>query len=115
MKDTETIAKQLKSKELQLKKILQSQFPCDPALAEAHVRRQRNAKAFLKDLNDISYVVNLDLNIELVSKSTLQKRIKMADIATVDFDGEYCKLVIIQNFPEDDNLWLLWVAPVSSV
>lgn len=114
MVDTQKIANQLDSKKLRLERVLRSQYPLDPSLTEAHERKLENAKIFLKELADISYVVNLDLNIRLVSKSTLDKQVEKADFATVDFDGQFCKLIIIQNYPYDD-LWLLWVAPVESI
>ena len=114
MKNAEKITKQLESKKLRLENALRTAYPIDPSLSEAHERRLENAKAFLAELADVSYLLNLNLNIQLVSLPTLQKQIEKADFATLDFDGQFCKLVVIQNYPYDD-MWLLYVAPVESI
>ena len=55
-----------------------------------------------------------DLNVQLVTEETLQKQAEKADIAIVDYDGRFCKLILIKNYPYND-LWLLYVAPVDSI
>jgi len=114
MKNTEKIIAQLDSKKLRLKKALDAGYPIDPALVEAHERRMSNAEIFLEELDALSYLLNLDMNIQLVYLSTLEKQAEKADFASIDFDGQFCKLFLIQNYPYD-SMWLLYVAPVESI
>lgn len=114
MKNTESLRKQLESKKNRLNEVLNTQFPKNPYLWGCHYRKLENAPIFIEELTDIICFLEIEPNIKLVTLPTLKKQCEKADFASVEFDGEFCKLVLIQNFPYDD-LWLLYVAPVESI
>ena len=110
----EKITKQLEAKEARLKRILQSEYPTDPAKKDAHIRKIINAERFLDELSEAKAVVGCGVNLKLVPRPTFEKQVDKADFATMEFDGEFCKVAIILNYPYD-NLWLIYVAPVESI
>lgn len=114
--DAVKIIRHLDSKRRRLESILApgKNYNSDSKYASAHERRQANARAFLEELRDISLLDIGDLNVQLVTEETLQKQAEKADFAIVDYDGRFCKLILIKNYPYDD-LWLLYVAPVDSI
>ena len=69
-------------------------------------------KLFLKELEEIMSVVETDLNVRIVPRPTFEKQIEKADFATMEFDGEFCKIAIVENFP-NDSLWLVYTMPVD--
>ena len=77
---------------------------------EGHVRRVRNAGVYLKELEEILMATSMDKPIYDVTKEAMNKIIAKADISTTEFDGEFCRLVLIQNFPYDDIFLLHMVA-----
>lgn len=113
MKNTE-IRKQLEHKRNRLNKVLNSRFPKNPYMCGCHYRKLENASIFIEELTDIICFLKAEVDIKLVTLPTFKKQCEKADFASVEFDGEFCKLVLIQNFPYDD-LWLLYVAPVESI
>ena len=114
VKEHEKVVKQLNSKKARLQKIINSQDPKNLALYDAHIGRQIDASHFLSELEEVSAFFDNKMDVRLVSVSTLNKQVVKADFATIEFDGEYCKLALVQNFPYND-LWLLYVAPVESI
>ncbi len=108
------ILKQLEAKKSRLEHIANSDYPLDPLLEKAHERRVENAKSFLDELEEVLTIVEVGLNIKLVPRPTFDKQVKRADFATLEFDGEYCKIALIQNYPYD-NLWLIFTAPLESL
>ena len=112
------IRTQLIGKKTRLEQISVSNAPMVPEknLIEAHERRVSNAKIFLDELDVISTVLadGLNFDVYLVPRATLDKQVEKADFATVDFDGMFCKLYLIQNYPYGD-VWLLYVAPVEDI
>lgn len=108
------ILNQLEAKKSRLENIANSDYPVDPSLNKSHERRVQNAKAFLDELEEVLTLVDVGLNIKLVPRPTFEKQVERADFATLEFEGEYCKVALIQNYPYD-NLWLIHTAPVESI
>lgn len=106
----------LKYKKQQLNKVLASYQPTNRAKYDAHIRRQENAKCFLKELDILTDFIPFSEkaeNVLLVSRSTFQRKVEKADFAEVDFDGLYCKVAVIYNFPETCGVWLIYVASLE--
>ena len=116
VKELETIKKMLDSKKARLEKVLSTTAPVveSEELQDAHERRQANAEVFLDELTEVRTVLSFANNVLLVNFETLDRLSKKADFCNIEFDGEFCKLVIVQNFPYDD-LWLLYVAAVEKI
>lgn len=114
LKDRNQITEQLNKKEDLLDRILCSDFPIRPELADGHRRRQINSKLFLSELREIRELIDVPVDLVLVTHSTFTKQIEKADFSSMEYDGIYCKLASIQNFPYDD-IYLLYVASVNSI
>ncbi len=72
-----------------------------------------NIKNFLSELSDIMFFADeCTKNVQLVTMSTIEKSDEEADFSTVDFDGEFCKLVQIQKYPYQP-VYLLFLSPVE--
>ena len=114
MKNLGKILKQFASKKERLQKVLASQNPINPNLYSAHERKLTNANFFLSELTEAENLLLSSGDIRLVTLSTLEKQIEKADFSSMEFDGEFCKIALIENYPYD-SLWLLWIAPVESI
>ena len=109
-----TIKKQLESKQARLEKIAVSDYPIDPKKVKVHKRKVLNANNFINELEEITGILDFGLNIKLVPRPTFEKQVAKADFASMEFDGEFCKIALIQNYPYD-NLWLVYTAAVESI
>ncbi len=110
----EKITKQLEAKEARLEHLWYSDSPVDPEKKEAHLKKADKAKRFLEELQEVKGLLGCGVNVKLVPRPTFEKQVAKADFATMEFDGEFCKIAIILNYPFD-NLWLIYVAAVESL
>ena len=91
-----------------------SDYPIDPKKVKVHKRKVLNANNFINELEEITGILDFGLNIKLVPRPTFEKQVAKADFASMEFDGEFCKIALIQNYPYD-NLWLVYTATVESI
>jgi len=114
VKNHEKVVKEIQRKENSLNKILNSQLPRNPEFDDIHQARKEAAKNFLDELSEVTAFIEDSTEIVLVPMETLEKQVAKADFATIEFDGEYCTLALVQNFPYND-VWFLCIAPVTSI
>lgn len=110
MKEKEKIVTQLDSKERRIKKEMERLKVLSPS--SRRLERIENAENFLSELSEVRIILGED--VQLVTKKALTKLSNKADCASVEFDGEFCKLILVQTYPYRDA-WLLYVAPVESI
>lgn len=113
-KKSEVVKNRLQNKLKNLQEIINSKDPKNYRFNEAHAIKVERASKFFDELAEVSSFVEDSFDIRLVPLETIDKQIEKADFATIEFEGEYCKLVLVQNFPYDD-LWLLYTAPIKSI
>ncbi|MBE5821615.1 MAG: hypothetical protein E7311_03380 [Clostridiales bacterium] len=114
IKNREAIKKQLSSKERRLNEVLDTNPPIVETLLGAYLRRQENAFCFLNELDEVTFVLDSDNDVVLVNKAEFDNLVESADTSNIEFDGVFCKLALLQTFPEKDK-WALFVAPVESI
>lgn len=114
IKSKEAIKKKIASKEARLNKVLSTPEPIVSSLYEAHIRRQINSINFLDELDEVKVVLNFDNNVKLVSLNEFNSLLVSADASNIEFDGEFCKLALLQNVNLPSE-WLLYVAPIESI
>ena len=114
MKNMEKITRQINSKKDRLEKVLNSNAPIIVSLMEAHERKIAHAELFLSELTEVTEFWDAETNLHLVPLSMLETQTAKADFASVEFEGKFCKLILVQNYPYGD-LWLLYVASVESI
>lgn len=108
------IKKQLENKQARLEKIAVSDYPSGLQNFKDHERKVLNATNFINELEEVTGILDFGLNVKLVPRPTFEKQVAKADFASMEFDGEFCKIALIQNYPYD-NLWLVYTATVESI
>lgn len=107
------IRKQIEGKKMRLNHILELGYPSDPNLILRHEEKQARAKYFLEELKEVTWLLDSkESRVLLVPLATFTKQLEKADFATIEFDGEFCKIATVQNFPSS-NIWLVYIAPVE--
>ena len=76
----------------------------------AHERRVRNAGIYINELDEVT----LQEKAKQVKLSTFNKEVENADVSSIEFDGQFCKLALIQNWGNADR-WVLYLAPLSKI
>lgn len=110
----ENIKKQLEAKEARLEHIVYSDYPTDPQKQDAHIKKLGKAKCYLEELREVKELLGCGVNLKLVPRPTFEKQVAKADFATLEFDGEFCKIAIVSNYPFD-NLWLIYTSALESL
>lgn len=72
------------------------------------------AKRYLEELREVKELLGCGVNLNLVPRPTFEKQVAKADFATLEFDGEFCKIAIVSNYPFD-NLWLIYASALESL
>ncbi len=110
-----TIKEQLENKQARLERIAISNCHSnDSERIAIQETRISDAKRFINELEEIKDILDFDLNIKLVPKPTFEKQVTKADFASMEYDGEFCKIALIQNYPYD-NLWLVYAVAIESI
>ena len=86
----------------------------DPQAQKKHQNRVNRAKQFTVELEEASLLLNSELNVKQVSRSSFFKELKSADMGSLEFDGLYCKIALLQNFGSG-NLWIFYTNPLNCV
>lgn len=74
-----------------------------------------NATNYLIEISDlISSVELINKEIYIVTSPTMEQKSKKADFSTVEEEGYFFKLVLIQTFPYED-IYLLCLTPLSAL
>lgn len=110
----ENIKKQLDAKEARLEHIVYADYPTDPQKKDAYIRKLGKAQRYLEELREVKELLGCGVNLNLVPRPTFEKQVAKADFATLEFDGEFCKIAIVSNFPFD-NLWLIYASALESL
>ena len=109
------LIKKLEERKSKLAQIEYSSCPIDPKLEEAHIRKIDNARRYRQELEGLLPFIGLTTKeIFIVSTTTFEKRVDKADYATIEDEGFFFRLALINNFPADDFL-ILWLTPLSSL
>ena len=114
MKNDEKALRQIAAKKEKLLHIIDSDYPINRRLHEAHTRKVKHAQKFLKEFEEIEPLLEGAFNINIVPRPTFEKQIKKADFCTMEFDGVYCRIAVVQNYPFD-NLWLIYTASLGTL
>ena len=114
MKKDEKITKQLERKKERLEQIVNSEMPINEKLWDAHKRKEENARRFLVEIEEIEGLLEAD-TVKVVPISTFNKVVEKADYATMEFDGEFCKVATITNFPYEDNVVMVYLASIEKM
>jgi len=99
---SEKVLNQLKDKKAKLKEIVLSGVPNDPKLLETHTRRVIHARSFIGEISEVIEILESDatgIELKLVPHTTFDKVVARADFATEEFDGIYCRVCNICNYP----------------
>ncbi len=110
---TLTIKEQLKNKETKLERIASSALSNSEKTA-VQERIISNVSDFIDELEEVRNFLDFGLNVKLVSKPIFEKQVAKADFASMEYNGKYCKVALIQNYSAD-NFWLVYVAAVESI
>ena len=114
IKRRELIQRQVRVKKRRLEVIANSNYPITDYWIMEHERKVKNAVEYLNELEEIEAIAFRGANIRSVTHETLEKMKAKADYCSISYDGDFCKIVEILNFPYEP-LWLIYMAPVSSV
>ena len=112
MNNIEKFKRAVEERRERIEKILETREPVVPSLDEAHKNRMKKAEIYLKDLKEV--VRFLPDDVKIVTKQTFNKTIEKADFAELEYDGRYCQLALIQNFPHKDA-YIFYMAPLAAV
>ena len=113
----ENIGPTLKKRMDKLHTIIDSNYPADPKLHQAHANRVYNAQAYLKELESLIRIFELSMSettISIVPLNIFEKKVETADYATIEDEGLYFRMAHITNYPGTDFL-LLYLAPISEI
>lgn len=88
------------------KKATISPFVYDPAIIRHLEEKARAAKRYLLELQDVSSLLGMGHDVEWMRKKRFNRCMREADYSSMDFDGEFCKVAIIYNFP-DEPKWII--------
>lgn len=116
----QAIQKRVSMKKERLKAQCQTQYPKSVSLVEAHERKIRNAKNFLKELENLEKRIGPGEPIALASSfDEFEKKYYNASRRTASFYGKWCMLARIS---EDRNssetgagITLLYMASLESL
>ena len=117
-KNASKIMEKINATKDSLNRILAKQEPpygFPPSIFEGHERMQYNAKKYLDEIAEITFSFNSNHDILLVTKDTMVKMSNSADFSEITFDGTFCKIMCLNNWPSEEPKWLIWLAPLSSV
>ena len=104
--------KTLEDKQLTLNHIAHSQTPINPVFADRHKEKIFNAKQLSEELKLLD--LETDLEIYIVSKSTFEKRINLADFVHIESDGFYHSLALVSTYGCPDY-YLVWIESLSKL
>ena len=110
----EKIVSQFQRKRELLKAISRATYPVNKNVFAIHKRRLENAKIFLDELEEVEMLLISGVPMKMVPRPTFEKQIKKADFATIEFDGQFCQIAIIQNFLSE-GIWLIHTASIREL
>lgn len=101
----------LEKRKKKIEDILSSNEPVvlSEELFIAHERKKENAGIYLDELSEVTLQKAKQVKI-----TTFRKEVENADESSIEFDGQFCKLALIQNWGQRDK-WLLYLAPLSTI
>lgn len=108
------IQRTVEEKKRSLQEIATREYPKSRDWDEEHERKVRNAIEYMFELEEIEVIAYKGVNIRSVTQKTIEKLMDKADYCIVDYEGDFVKIVEILNYPYEP-LWLIYMAPVSSV
>lgn len=116
IKNIEKVKEAYQKKVDSLIKIRDSKYPPvkSQELYEAHKRKVVNANNYLEELDSIGTFLCLSDNIIISSMEKINEVIENAEYSSIEFEGEFVKLYLIQKFGYPD-MWLLYLAPLKLI
>lgn len=116
MKNKKDIKEKIQRKIERLKKIESSKRPVDVAKLDDYCIKISKATDFIEELQEVLNLLQTvkGTTIKLVSKPTFEKQTANADFATIEYDGIFCQIMLIERYP-DYRTWLIYTQPISSL
>lgn len=112
--DYQKIVSQIKRKKERLKTISKMDLPVNKAVFDIHKRRIENARIFLDELEEVEMLLMSGVPMKVVPRNIFKKQVEKADFVVTEFDGEFCQIAIVQNFPFED-VWLIHTASINEL
>lgn len=69
------------------------------------------ARRYLAEIKEVSSLLGVGHEVEWLSRQKFDRYMSEAEYSALDFDGEFCKVALINNFPEEPKWLITCVAP----
>jgi len=102
---------------LEIKKALEGKVKKLEKIAlnwEKNPEKSAKAERFLTELEEINDFLGEE-SVVLLQKNSFEKKLRDADESEIEYDGEFCKVAVIYNYPYNNGQWILYTAAVSSL
>ena len=78
----------------------------DAKIVQHLEERSRAARRYLAEIQEISSLLGMGHEVEWISRAKFDRSVRAAEYASLDYDGEFCKIAIVSNFT-DEPKWLI--------
>lgn len=80
---------------------------------EKNPEKATRAESFLTEIEDIKDFLQEEA-VVLLQKNSFEKKLREADEFAMEYDGEFCKVAVIYEYPKNGQ-WIIYTAAVSSL
>lgn len=80
---------------------------------EKNPEMSAKAERFLSELEDVEDF--MEEGVILLQRNSFEKKLRDADESEIEYDGEFCKVAVIYNYPFNNGQWIIYTAAVSSL
>lgn len=100
---------------LEIRRVLESKVKKLEKIAlnwEKNPEMSAKAERFLSELEDVEDFMEEGI---LLQRNSFEKKLRDADASGIEYDGEFCKVAVIYNYPFNNGQWIIYTAAVSSL
>lgn len=101
---------------LEIRRVLESKVKKLEKIAlnwEKNPEMSAKAERFLSELEDVEDF--MEEGVILLQRNSFEKKLRDADESEIEYDGEFCKVAVIYNYPFNNGQWIIYTAAVSSL